>query len=54
MVIPTTETSVSSGSQEVPAWVKNKAEWWADGVIDDSSFVSGIQYLVKVGIIQVG
>ena len=38
----------------IPQWIKNNAEWWADGVIDDSSFVSGIQYLVKVGIIQVG
>ena len=25
-----------------------------DGTIDDGTFVSGIQYLVKVGIIQVG
>ena len=25
-----------------------------DGTIDDSTFVSGIQYLVKAGIIQVG
>ena len=54
MVIPPTETSGSSDSQGVPAWVKNNAGWWADGTIDDNSFVSGIQYLIKVGIIQVG
>ena len=53
MVIPPTETSGSSGSQEVPAWIKNNASWWAEGQIDDNSFVSGIQYLVKVGIIKV-
>ena len=53
MVIPPTETSGSSGSQEVPAWIKNNAGWWADGQIDDNTFVSGIQYLVKVGIIKV-
>ena len=53
MVIPPTETSGSSGSQEVPAWIKNNAEWWAEGQIDDNTFVSGIQHLVKVGIIKV-
>ena len=53
IVIPPTETSESSGSQEVPGWIKNNAGWWADGVIDDNTFVSGIQYLVKVGIIKV-
>ena len=53
MVIPSTETSESSGSQEVPVWIKNNARWWASGQIDDITYVSGIQYLVKVGIIKV-
>ena len=53
MVIPSTETAKSVGSQEVPSWIKNNAGWWADGQIDDNSFVSGIQYLVKAGIIKV-
>jgi len=39
--------------EKVPPWIKNNAGWWADGQIDDNSFVSGIQYLVKVGIIKV-
>ena len=37
----------------IPAWIKNNAGWWAEGQIDDSSFVKGIQFMVKVGIIQV-
>ena len=53
MVIPSTETSESSGSQ-VPVWIKNNAGWWASGQIDDITYVSGIQYLIKVGIIKVG
>ena len=53
MVIPYTETSESSGPQEVPSWVKNNAGWWADGQINDNTFVSGIQYLIKSGIIVV-
>jgi len=53
MMIPSTETSGSSESQEVPAWIKNNAGWWANGQIDDNTFVSGIQYLIKTGIIVV-
>ena len=53
MVIPPTETAESSESQEVPSWIKNNAGWWAEGQIDDETFVSGIQYLIKVGIIKV-
>ena len=46
MVIPSTETAKSIGTQEVPSWIKNNAGWWADGKIDDSSFVLGIQWVV--------
>ena len=53
-MIPSTTASGASGSQEVPAWIKSNAGWWVDGTIDDGTFVSGIQYLVQVGIIQVG
>ncbi|MFB5612994.1 MAG: peptidase [Nitrosarchaeum sp.] len=38
---------------EIPSWVKNNAGWWADGTIDDNSFVQGIQFLIKEGILQV-
>ena len=40
-------------SNEIPDWIKNNAGWWADGSIDDDSFIQGIQYLVEQGIIQV-
>ena len=39
--------------EKVPTWIKNNAGWWAEGQIDDNSFVQGIEYLVKVGIIKV-
>ena len=38
---------------EIPSWIKNSAGWWADGFIDDSSFIEGIQFLIKVGILQI-
>ncbi|QLH02902.1 hypothetical protein C5F47_04735 [Nitrosopumilus cobalaminigenes] len=37
----------------VPEWIKNNAGWWADGSIDDKTFVQGIEYLVKEEIINV-
>ena len=37
----------------VPEWIKNNAGWWADGSIDDETFVQGIEYLVKEEIINV-
>ena len=39
--------------QNVPDWVRNNAGWWADGLISDNDFVSGIKYLVEQGIIKV-
>jgi len=43
---PTPETSI-------PSWIKNNAGWWADGQIDDGSFVSGIQWLISNGIMKI-
>ena len=40
-------------SKEIPVWVKNNAKWWAEGSIDDGSFVQGIQFLIKEKIMNV-
>ena len=40
-------------AETIPSWIKNNAGWWANGQIDDSSFVSGIQWLISNGIIIV-
>jgi len=40
-------------STEIPSWIKNNAGWWAEGAIDDNSFVQGIQFLIKEGIMQI-
>ena len=37
----------------VPTWIKNNAGWWADGTIDDNSFVQGIQFMIKENIISI-
>ena len=42
-----------STQNEIPAWVKSNAGWWADGTISDGEFLSGIEFLIKDGIIAV-
>ena len=54
LFVPPSMPPVEAQDSGIPGWIKNNAGWWADGQIDDNSFVSGIQYLVKVGIIKVG
>ena len=38
---------------EIPEWIKNNARWWANGQIDDNSFVQGLQFLIKEGIMKI-
>jgi len=40
-------------SPDIPSWIKNNAGWWSAGQIDDNSFVQGIQYLIKEGIMKI-
>jgi len=39
---------------KVPSWIKNNAGWWADGTIDETTFLNGLEYLVQNGIIDAG
>ena len=40
-------------STQIPDWVRGNAGWWAQDAIGDSDFVSGIQYLIKEGIMTI-
>ena len=54
MTIPETATPTSGGdSKEIPSWIKNNADWWAQGLISDDDFVKGIQFLIENGILEV-
>jgi len=37
----------------IPLWVKNNAKWWSDGGIEDSDFITGIQFLIDNKIMQI-
>ena len=50
---PKSQALTANSVTIIPDWIKNSAGWWADGQIDDSTYLLGIQYLVNVGIIVV-
>mgnify|MGYP003978767293 FL=1 len=37
----------------IPNWIKNNAEWWAAGSINDDAFIQGLQFLIKEGILEI-
>lgn len=39
---------------QVPAWIRDTAGFWADGIISDAEFVNAIQYLIENGILDAG
>jgi len=41
----------SAQDAQIPSWVKNVAGWWASGVVSESEFLTGIEYLVNNNII---
>jgi len=45
--------SQSSTNTKIPDWIKSNAGWWANRQIDDNSFVQGIQFLIKEGLMNI-
>ena len=53
LFVPPSMSTTAAQDSEIPAWIKNNAGWWADGQIDDLSFLQGIQYLIKEGMMVI-
>jgi TusA-related sulfurtransferase len=53
MISPQSEILTPQQSDTIPQWIKNNAEWWADDIIDDDTFVNGIEFLIKEKILNV-
>ena len=53
LFVPASISTVQAQDSEIPSWIKNNAGWWATDLIDDSSFLQGIQYLIKEGIMVI-
>ncbi len=50
---PSSTTTPAPEKAAIPDWIKNNAEWWAEGAIDDDSFIQGIQFLIKEDILKI-
>ena len=37
----------------IPDWIKKNAIWWAEGTVDDATFLSGIEFLIEEDVISV-
>ena len=51
--VPEQGTGASNTGEAIPAWIKSNAGWWADGQIDDGSFVQGMQFLISEGFMTI-
>jgi len=40
-----------SSEIQTPHWIKTTAGWWADGLVSEAEFVSGLEHLANNGII---
>ncbi|WP_428324168.1 phosphate/phosphite/phosphonate ABC transporter substrate-binding protein [Nitrosopumilus sp.] len=49
--IPLGQTAQAQSS--IPEWIKNNAGWWAEGAVDDETFLNGIKFLLESGVIDV-
>jgi len=47
------EQASETAEEKVPDWIRNNAGWWANGLISEDDFVSGMKWLVENGIIKV-
>ena len=52
-IIKVPPTKVQGEHGTMPAWIKNNAKWWADGMITENDFVQGIQWMIGHGVIIV-
>ncbi len=49
----TSDDALETSESVIPDWVRNNAGWWADGSIDDASFLQALQFLIREGILVV-
>jgi len=47
------KSMVVDSDDKIPDWIRQNVGWWANGLISDEEFVSGIKYLVERGIITI-
>ncbi len=51
MSVPLTQNAQAQSL--IPDWIKANAGWWADGTLDDETFLNGITFMIENGVIDV-
>ena len=51
--VPIIVDSTVQDTTTIPSWIKTAAGWWADGSVDDQTFLQGIEFLIQNNIIQI-
>ena len=44
--------SLAQEDSQIPGWIKNVAEWWANDEISENEFLAGIEYMINNNIIS--
>ena len=44
--------SSAQENTQIPEWIKNVADWWANGEVSETEFLTGISYLINNNIIR--
>ena len=52
-VISVSLTQNAQAQSLIPDWIKANAGWWADGTLDDETFLNGITFMIENGVIDV-
>ena len=53
IVVSDIEKDSSTPYQGIQEWVKTNAGWWENEQIDDNTFATGIEFLIRIGLIVV-
>lgn len=49
----TPTSTIYEPDAKIPEWIEETVGWWADDMIDDDTFVQGMQFLVMDGILDI-
>ena len=53
LILGAAEQTTAAKKMNIPGWIKNNAQWWAQNQITDEDFANGIEFMIKDGIIDV-
>ncbi|MCV0401360.1 MAG: peptidase [Nitrosopumilus sp.] len=51
--IETVTSNEDENKKQIPDWIRNNAKWYAEGSIEESDFTSGIEFMIKNGIMKI-